>query len=113
MTTIKDAPALTPTKARQGERGKPVLLVLIAALALAAIGWAGVEMWGQHIDPNKSQTAAPAPGPATGSAAQPGTVDNSPQAGQPTQLAPTDKSENNHQDVNTKQSTPAKDGVQN
>lgn len=37
-------------RARQGRRGKPVLIVLVSALALAAIVWAGVEFYGEAID---------------------------------------------------------------
>jgi|KBSMisStandDraft_5_1062788.scaffolds.fasta_scaffold8576953_1 hypothetical protein len=37
-------------KARQGRLGRPVLVVLIVGLLLAAGAWVGVEMWGEHID---------------------------------------------------------------
>lgn len=47
--------ALTKTiptdKARQGRRGRPVLMVLICALVLAALAWAGVEYYGRMIEP--------------------------------------------------------------
>ncbi|MBB4067192.1 hypothetical protein [Gellertiella hungarica] len=36
-------------EARQGRLGRPVLTVLIAGLALAFIGWAAVEFWGQTM----------------------------------------------------------------
>jgi hypothetical protein len=42
-------------KARQGNRGFQILLVLIAALVLAAIAWAGAEFYGEMIDQNASQ----------------------------------------------------------
>ncbi|PSJ63419.1 hypothetical protein [Kumtagia ephedrae] len=41
---------LPPEKARQGKLGRPVLVVLIAALVLAMVVWAGVEFWGERID---------------------------------------------------------------
>ncbi|MBB3572050.1 cytoskeletal protein RodZ [Rhizobium sp. BK491] len=44
---------LSPPEARQGVRGFPVLIVLIAAFILAVIIWVGLEIWGHHIDPNK------------------------------------------------------------
>lgn len=39
-------------KARQGPPGRPVLIVLIAALILAAIVWFGVGMFGSAIEPS-------------------------------------------------------------
>lgn len=42
---------IIPTdKARQGRSGVQVLTVLISALVLAAIVWAGVEFYGESID---------------------------------------------------------------
>ncbi|MEO5325411.1 hypothetical protein PV773_19065 [Mesorhizobium sp. CC13] len=43
-------------KARQGNRGRQVLLVLVAALLLAAAAWAGAEFHGEVIDQNAEQT---------------------------------------------------------
>lgn len=37
-------------KARQGRWGARVLLVLVAALILAVIAWAGAEFYGQSIE---------------------------------------------------------------
>ncbi|PZM08936.1 hypothetical protein CPY51_27405 [Rhizobium tubonense] len=108
-----DKPVLSPTEARQAERGTPVFVVLVAALILVAVGWAGVEMWGQHIDPNKSQTAAPAAGSSAGSTPQRGTVDNSANAGSPVQLAPVDKSENAQRGMKSIPAQPSRDGAQN
>lgn len=45
-------------KARQGNRGTKVLLVLVFALLLAAIAWAGAEFYGEMIDQNASQPTA-------------------------------------------------------
>jgi hypothetical protein len=41
---------ISTNKARQGGRGRPVLIVLVVGLLLAMGAWAGVEMWGEHID---------------------------------------------------------------
>lgn len=38
-------------KARQGRRGSPVLLVLVAALVLAAVAWGIAEIFGEATDP--------------------------------------------------------------
>ena len=35
----------TPVEARQGFLGRPVLIVLVAGLALAIVGWGIAEMW--------------------------------------------------------------------
>lgn len=57
---------LTPTEARQGRRGSPVLVVLIAGIVLAMVAWAGAEWWGQSTEPPADQTAKP---PAASTAA--------------------------------------------
>jgi flagellar basal body-associated protein FliL len=41
---------ISTDKARQGKRGQPVLIVLIAALVLVAIAWAISEFYGQSIE---------------------------------------------------------------
>lgn len=38
-------------KARQGRRGSPVLLVLVAALVLTAVAWGIAEIFGEATDP--------------------------------------------------------------
>lgn len=40
-------------KAKQGRRGRHVLMVLIVALILAMIAWAGVEIYGRMIGPEE------------------------------------------------------------
>lgn len=60
----------TATEARQGRRGAPVLIVLVAGLVLAMIAWGVAEMWGVSIAPPAEQTATPpagdtAPGDST------------------------------------------------
>lgn len=42
---------MDPERARQGRLGRPVLIVLVASVALALIVWAGVEIWGEAIEP--------------------------------------------------------------
>lgn len=105
---------VSPTDARQGNQGFPVVVVLVAGLILAVVAWAGVEMWGQHIEPDKSQTASPAPGPATnkGQGSSQPTIDNSSAPGTSTQTVPTDKTENNQRGLNGTSDQPTRDGVQ-
>jgi hypothetical protein len=112
MTVIrnKQATPLSPTEARQGALGKPVLMVLVAALVLSAVGWFGVEMWGRHIDPDQSATSDPAPGPSANPGATP--ADTAP-GGQAPQATTIDKSENNQQGINSTPAQPSRDGVQN
>lgn len=57
-------------KARQGNWGYPVLVVLVCALLLAAVAWWGAEIFGQQIedpdnmiDPATPPAAAPATNP--------------------------------------------------
>jgi hypothetical protein len=52
----------TATDARQGRRGRPVLIVLVSALILASIAWIGAEMWGEASDAPAKQTATPPAG---------------------------------------------------
>lgn len=44
-------------KARQGNNGRQMLIVLVAAMLLAAAVWAGVEFYGEMIDQNSVQTS--------------------------------------------------------
>ncbi|AMS40546.1 hypothetical protein N7E70_007455 [Aminobacter sp. NyZ550] len=48
-------------KARQGTRGRHVLLVLLAALMLAMAAWGAAEFYGEMIDQDANQTTT-APG---------------------------------------------------
>lgn len=82
-------------EARQGLLGRPVLMVLIGGLALAAVAWAGVEIFGESTD-NDTATKVQQVAPATDEAApaNQGTVDNTPPAGDQMQTAPTDKNPN-------------------
>lgn len=52
--TPTDTDNVTPIptdKARQGRGGFQVLMVLVGGLLLAMIVWAGVEFYGEAIDP--------------------------------------------------------------
>jgi hypothetical protein len=44
-----------PVRARQGMLGRPVLMVLIGGLVLAAIAWWGAEIFGSAIEPSAQQ----------------------------------------------------------
>ena len=48
-------------KARQGARGMPVLLVLIAGLVLVALAWWGAEIYGDAIAPENPSGGAAEP----------------------------------------------------
>jgi cytoskeletal protein RodZ len=82
----------TPVQARQGLLGRPVLMVLIGGLALAAIAWAIAGQYGEAIDNDaattKQQTtdtkAVVTPKDQT-------VIDNTPPAGDKMQTAPTDR----------------------
>jgi hypothetical protein len=57
---------VTPTEARQGFRGKPVLIVLLGGLILAMLVWIPAEWWGNSIAPENpanepQQQTAPSP----------------------------------------------------
>jgi hypothetical protein len=60
---------LTPTEARQGVLGRPVLYVLVVGLILAMLAWAAAELWGTSIDTQTpadgTQTTVPATEPAS------------------------------------------------
>jgi hypothetical protein len=50
------AKEIPETKARQGRRGYPVLVVLLASLALAFAVWFVVEIYGTAIQTPQTQT---------------------------------------------------------
>ncbi|MGL4197666.1 MAG: hypothetical protein ACRCSX_07885 [Allorhizobium sp.] len=65
-------PEVTATEARQGFRGKPVLIVLLGGLILAMLVWIPAEWWGNSIAPNEpQQQTAPSPAENQPAGAQP------------------------------------------
>jgi len=103
---------MSATEARQGVRGTHLFAILITALVLAAIAWAGVEIWGRHIEPGKSQSPAPTISSSSGQP-QGGTIDSSPPAGQSAQPAPTGRTESNQQGIKSTPAQPSRGGTQN
>jgi hypothetical protein len=58
----KDPPVVeTATEARQGSWGRQVFLVLVAGLLLAMLAWGAVEIWGENIDDNATQSSVTVP----------------------------------------------------
>nr|WP_245582453.1 hypothetical protein [Neorhizobium lilium] len=56
---------MSATEARQGSTGRPVLMVLVAGLVLAAVAWGGAEWWGESTAPPAERTATPPAGDNT------------------------------------------------
>lgn len=72
---------MTPTQARQGFRGRPVLIVLLAGIVLAMLVWIPAEWWGNAIapeNPSNEPVQEQAPSPAQNTPAQ-----NSPATARP------------------------------
>lgn len=46
---------MSPVRARQGFLGRPVLVILVVSLILAAIAWWGAELFGTAIAPPASE----------------------------------------------------------
>jgi hypothetical protein len=85
---------VTPTEARQGSWGRPVLIVLVCGLILAFIAWAAAGFYGTAIAPpsesidntsTSSTTADPAADPAVRDS---GMIDDNVPAGTPVEKAP-------------------------
>lgn len=92
--TSGDAVRLNATQARQGRLGRPVLKVLIGGLVLAALAWGVAEyVAGEGVDNDAATTRSEITPPATPQATTPNqpTVDNTPRAGEPAQMAPADR----------------------
>ena len=60
---------VSPVRARQGFLGRPVLVILVVSLILAAIAWWGAELFGISIEPPASEQIG---NPSTAAPAQPG-----------------------------------------
>jgi cytoskeletal protein RodZ len=83
----------TPVEARQGLLGRPVLMVLIGGLVLAALAWAVAGQYGEAID-NDAATTNQQTAPenkAVGTPTEQKVIDNTPPAGESMQTAPTDR----------------------
>ncbi|WOC16210.1 hypothetical protein [Pseudochrobactrum sp. MP213Fo] len=48
---MKDIPSL---KARQGKKGRPVLIVLISSLIIVLLVWFGAEIYGSYISKSEN-----------------------------------------------------------
>lgn len=84
----------TPVQARQGLLGKPVLMVLIGGLLLAAIAWAIVGSYGEAIDNDAATEQKQTTTDDTNAVVTPtdqNVIDNTPAAGEKMQTAPTDR----------------------
>lgn len=55
------ADRLNPQEARQGKKGQPVLIVLIAGMILAALAWGAAELFGEANDPEQLAIEEQAP----------------------------------------------------
>lgn len=53
MATKKSEQDIPATKVRPGKKGTPVLVVLLCSLALAAIMWVLLELWGSNSAPSE------------------------------------------------------------
>jgi cell division protein FtsN len=83
----------SPAQTRQGPLGKPVLMVLIGGLLLAAIAWAVVGQYGEAIDNNAATNTQPATSETNAVVTPPdqNVIDNTPPAGDKMQPTPTDR----------------------
>jgi cytoskeletal protein RodZ len=84
----------TPVQARQGLLGRPVLMVLIGGLVLAAIAWAIAGMYGEAVDNDAATETKKTTTTDTKAVVTPTdqkVIDNTPPAGESMQSAPTDR----------------------
>lgn len=85
-----DRVVLTPTEARQGMLGRPVLYVLVIGLILAMLAWAVAEFWGMAIDTQTPSDATQVTTPATEPASEnENIVNDNPVPGDQRQTEPT------------------------
>ena len=45
---------IPPQKARQGKKGRPVLIVLISSLIIVLLVWFGAEIYGSYISKSEN-----------------------------------------------------------
>jgi hypothetical protein len=84
----------TPVNARQGLLGRPVLMVLIGGLFLAAIAWAIAGMYGEAMENDSATETKQTTSTDTKAVVTPSdqkVIDNTPPAGETMQTAPTDR----------------------
>ncbi|CAN7692616.1 hypothetical protein LJR098_002366 [Rhizobium sp. LjRoot98] len=84
----------TPVQARQGLLGRPVLMVLIGGLVLAAIAWAIAGMYGEAVDNDAVTETKQTTTHGTKAVVTPTdqkVIDNTPPAGETMQTSPTDR----------------------
>jgi len=65
---------VTATEARQGFRGRPVLIILLAGIVLALLVWIPAEWWGNAIapeNPSNQPVQEQAPSPMENTPARP------------------------------------------
>jgi hypothetical protein len=93
------SPGDTPTKqvietakeARQGNRGRPVLIVLVSALFLTLVAWGIAEIWGESIDKDPPSSVSTKTDPINDQPKGAGTFDNNPADGSSPPPAATDR----------------------
>lgn len=49
---------MTPTEARQGRRGRPILIIMLVSIALALVVWFFIGIYGEAISPEDGNPAA-------------------------------------------------------
>ncbi len=82
----------TAVQSRQGLLGRPVLMVLIGGLVLAAVAWAVAGQYGEAIDNDAATTKQQATDTkAIVTPSEQTVIDNTPPAGEKMQPAPTDR----------------------
>jgi hypothetical protein len=91
-TRAPDQVTETAIEARQGNRGRPVLIVLASALVLAMVAWGVSEFWGETIDKDQQSTASTKPDPINAQPKGEGTFDNNPADGSSRPPEATDRS---------------------
>jgi hypothetical protein len=82
----------TAAEARQGGRGRPVLIVLVSALVLTMVAWSVSEFWGESIDKDRQSTASTKPDPINAQPKGEGTFDDNPADGTSRPPEATDRS---------------------
>ncbi|QRM57414.1 hypothetical protein [Sinorhizobium sp. BG8] len=77
-----DRKTYSAVETRQGLLGRPVFIVLAAAMALVLVAWAGAEIWGESTDTDQTTQSEQT------SPEQTGSIDNGAPAGGATHSTP-------------------------